>query len=200
MWLNAWRKRQISVRRSLKNTYLHKIWGRQLFHSMLWKIDRRSIAGGLALGLFIAFTPSIPFQMLLATCGAIYFRVNLPIALACCWITNPLTALPVYTAAWKLGKYIIGDIEFIQSFLEFYDFKDKTAQLILQGLYLWTGSLLFSFVSAVSAVAAVHLLWKIPLPLKSRMALKKTRRKRIQNNEEGVPDSTTSSSDLPENP
>jgi uncharacterized protein (DUF2062 family) len=164
MWLSAWRKKQASLRRSLKNTHLHWIWGRRLFHSMLWKTDRRSIAGGLALGLFIAFTPSIPFQMLLATCGAIYFRVNLPIALAACWITNPLTALPIYTAAWKLGKSIVEPTGAAQAILDFYEIQGKSALLILHGFYLWTGCLIFSTVSALAAAATVRLAWKVPLP------------------------------------
>jgi uncharacterized protein (DUF2062 family) len=160
MWSEAWRKRQASLRQSLKNTYLHRIWGHRLFMRVSWRTDSRSIAGGLALGLFIAFTPSIPFQMLLAACGAIYFRVNLPIALAACWVTNPLTAVPIYTAAWRLGKYVVENIMPLREALDAYQIEGRTVHIVRQGFYLWTGSLIFSVVSAITANVAVRLFWK----------------------------------------
>ncbi|HOK66448.1 MAG TPA: DUF2062 domain-containing protein [Anaerohalosphaeraceae bacterium] len=162
MWLRLWRRKQASIRQTLKGSRLHRFWGQTLFHDLLWRTNRRSIAGGLALGLFIAFTPTIPFQMTLAVIGALFLKVNLPIAIAACWITNPLTALPVYTAAWKLGKYLIEHIGIIHSFLETHRFEPKSAHLILNGIYLWTGSLIFSILAAVLGTLLVLLLWKMP--------------------------------------
>jgi len=161
MWLNEWRTKQVSLRKSLKQTYLYRIWGHRLFAKVLWKTDKRSISGGLALGLFVAFTPTIPFQMLLAVCGGLYFRVNLPIALAACWVTNPLTALPIYSAAWTLGKYIVHNAIPVEEALQTYQMEGKTAMLIRQGFYLWTGSLIFSLVSALTANVAVRALWNL---------------------------------------
>lgn len=161
MWLKEWRKKQVSLRESLRHTYLYRIWGRKLFTKVIWKTDKRSISGGLALGLFIAFTPTIPFQMLLAVCGGLYFRVNLPIALAACWVTNPLTALPIYTAAWRLGKYIMENVIPVKEALEAYQMKGKTAMVLRQGFYLWTGSLIFSLASAISANVAVRVFWNL---------------------------------------
>lgn len=161
MWLRLWRKKQASIRQTLRGSRLHRLWGQTLFHNLLWRTDRRSIASGLALGLFIAFTPTIPFQMTLAVIGALFLKVNLPIALAACWITNPLTALPIYTSAWKLGKYLIEHVEIIQAILQAHDIEGKPAQLILNGLYLWTGSLAFATLAAVFGAVAVNLLWRV---------------------------------------
>lgn len=161
MWLRHWRKRQASMKRYLRNTYLYRIWGRKLFAELLWRTDKRSISGGLALGLFVAFTPTIPFQMLLTVCGGLYFRVNLPIALAACWVTNPLTAVPIYTAAWRLGKYIVENAAPVREAFDAYNIEGRTARIFLQGFYLWTGSLIFSSVSALSAKVGVRLLWKL---------------------------------------
>jgi len=161
MWLEEWRKKQAILRKSLKNTYLYRIWGHKLFTDVLWKIDKRSISGGLALGLFVAFTPTIPFQMILTVCGGLYLRVNLPIALAACWVTNPFTALPIYTAGWKLGKYVVENFTPVTEALEAYQIEGKTTRLIRQGFYLWTGSLILSSISALSANVAVRLLWKL---------------------------------------
>lgn len=160
-WLKKWRKKQAALRTLLRNTYLYRIWGHKLFSDLLWRTDKRSISGGVALGLFVAFTPTIPFQMLLTVCGGLYFRVNLPIALAACWVTNPLTAVPIYTAAWKLGRYIVENAAPFREAFEAYNIEGRATRIIRQGFYLWTGSLIFSLVSALSANVAIRVLWKL---------------------------------------
>jgi uncharacterized protein (DUF2062 family) len=159
MWLKIWRKKQEGIRKSLKDTHLYRIWGHHLFHNLLWRTDSRAIAGGLALGLFVAFTPTLGIQMFLAACGAIYFKVNLPIALAACWITNPLTALPVYSAAWKLGEYLLKNSVLLEEAFNVYGIKGKAEMIFRQGLYLWSGSLIFSTVLALIGYVAIRLLW-----------------------------------------
>ena len=61
----------------------------------------------MALGLFVAFTPTMGFQMLIVCCLILLFPGNLPVALAACWLTNPFTAAPVYFFEYKLGKWLI---------------------------------------------------------------------------------------------
>lgn len=165
MWQRKWHRKQISLRKSLKKSYLHRIWGHKLFAGALWKIDSRSIAGGLALGLFIGFTPTIPFQMLMGAIGAMYFRVNLPITLVACWVTNPLTAVPIYTAAWKLGKYIVENITLLRNALEAYQIEGKTAMVIRHSIYLWIGSLIFSFLSVFITIISFRIMEKSAKPL-----------------------------------
>lgn len=84
-------------------------WLNRFIHDPhLWHINRRSISGGLAIGLFIAFVP-LPFQMLIATIFAIIFRVNVPVAIIATWITNPFTFIPINYAIYKVGNLLIGD-------------------------------------------------------------------------------------------
>lgn len=168
MLLKFWRKKQALMRKNLEGSGLHRLWGQTLFHKLLWRTDRRSIAGGLAFGLFIAFTPTIGFQMSMAVIGAILLKVNLPIAIAACWLTNPLTIVPVYTAEWELGKYLIGHIEIFQSFLQFHQTEGKGGQLLLNGVYLWTGSLVFAAAASVLGVLLVHFVWLLPRPRRRR--------------------------------
>jgi uncharacterized protein (DUF2062 family) len=160
MWLKAWQKKQKELKKSLRDTHLYRIWGDRLWTSVVWRIDRRSIAGGLTLGVFIAFTPTIPFQMLLAVLGALYFRVNLPIALMACWITNPLTIIPIYGASWKLGRYIVHHIEIFRGTIDAYVVKGKPGLMIRQTIYIWIGSLIFASVAALFANILVRVFWK----------------------------------------
>jgi len=79
----------------------------RLHHANLWHLHRRSVAGGVALGLFCGLIPG-PLQMISAAVLAVLFRVNLPVALLTTLYTNPLTIVPLYALAWEYGAFILG--------------------------------------------------------------------------------------------
>jgi uncharacterized protein (DUF2062 family) len=89
-----------------KNRYLG-IFGTALQHHNLWHLHRKSVAGGVAIGMFCGLVPG-PLQMLSAALCAIVFRVNLPVATIVTLYTNPLTILPLYYVAYKLGLFVTG--------------------------------------------------------------------------------------------
>jgi uncharacterized protein (DUF2062 family) len=82
-------------------------FGTGLHHHNLWHLHRRSVAGGLAVGLFAGLIPG-PFQMLSAAILSILCRVNLPVAVVTTWYTNPVTIVPLYIVAYKLGTLLCG--------------------------------------------------------------------------------------------
>ncbi len=77
--------------------------GARLHDPNLWHLNRRSVAGGLGLGVFVAFIP-VPMQMLIAAFLSFVFRVNLPLAVLSVWITNPLTMPVIFFAGYKFGN------------------------------------------------------------------------------------------------
>ena len=81
--------------------------GRWLQHPNLWHLNRHSVSGGVAVGLFSGLVPG-PLQMLTAVLLAIPLRVNLPIALVMTLYTNPLTIAPLYIGAYFLGSMLTG--------------------------------------------------------------------------------------------
>ena len=83
-----------------------KVFGSLLYGPNLWHLNRRSFAGALAVGLFVAFIP-LPTQMIIAAALAIIFRVNLAISVATVWITNPLTMPPIFYAAYWVGSLLM---------------------------------------------------------------------------------------------
>jgi uncharacterized protein (DUF2062 family) len=108
---NFWIKRLARLmprRRHLHGGWLHRVLGERLFDPELWKFTRHSVAGGLAVGLFIAFTPTMGVQIVLSALAAYFLRVNIPIAAACAFVTNPLTAPIIYPLQLKLGVWLIG--------------------------------------------------------------------------------------------
>lgn len=78
-----------------------------LGHPALWRWSRRSVALGVALGVFFGLL--IPLaQIPVASAAAIVLRANLPIAAASTLVTNPVTFGPVYLAAYRLGHWLTG--------------------------------------------------------------------------------------------
>jgi uncharacterized protein (DUF2062 family) len=76
----------------------------------LLHLNRRSVSGAVGIGLFMAFVP-VPFQMALAAISAVFARVNLPIAVAMVWLTNPITIPPMFYFAYRVGVWLLGTPE-----------------------------------------------------------------------------------------
>ncbi len=81
--------------------------GTWLHHHNLWHLHRRSVAGGVAIGLFCGLIPG-PFQIIGTVLLAVLFRVNLPVAAFTTVYTNPLTILPLYALAYQIGAFVTG--------------------------------------------------------------------------------------------
>jgi uncharacterized protein (DUF2062 family) len=82
-------------------------FGGFLQHPNLWHLNRHSVAGGVAVGMFSGLVPG-PFQMLAAALLAVPLHVNLPVALATTLYTNPFTIGPLYVLAYLIGRLIMG--------------------------------------------------------------------------------------------
>ena len=94
--------------REVRSRRLVAAFGRWLQgHPNLWCLNRRSVAGGVAIGLFAGLIPG-PFQMLGALLLAIPLRKNIPVALVTTFYTNPLTIVPLYVLAYHYGKLLLG--------------------------------------------------------------------------------------------
>jgi len=89
-----------------KHRHLRR-FGPLLRHPNLWHLNRHSVAGGVAVGLFTGLMPP-PMQMLFAAIFAVVFRVNLPVAVFTTLYTNPLTFVPLYLLAYEVGAFVTG--------------------------------------------------------------------------------------------
>src|SRR6267378_2261719 len=83
-------------------------FGTFFLHPNLWHVNRRSVSGGVAAGMFAGLVPgSNPVQFTLAALLAVAFRVNLPVAVAVTLYTNPLTIGPIYVIAYWIGTLLV---------------------------------------------------------------------------------------------
>jgi uncharacterized protein (DUF2062 family) len=105
--LKYWLKKRLPSSESVRGQRSLRWLGTRLTEPDLWYFNRRSVSGGAAVGLFLAFVP-MPLQMVPAAIVALVLRVNLPTAILGVWITNPLTVAPIYYACYLLGSWLLG--------------------------------------------------------------------------------------------
>ena len=80
-------------------------FARYIAHPSLWSLNRRSVALAVAAGMIGGLIPG-PFQMITAGLIAMVARCNFPIALVVTLYSNPLTIVPLYLVAYKLGSVV----------------------------------------------------------------------------------------------
>ncbi len=154
-------RRYLPHRESVKNNRWLKPFGSWLHHPGLWHLHRRSVAGGVAAGLFCGLIPG-PLQMIGAAIVAVLFRVNLPVALFTTLYTNPFTIVPLYLTAYELGCLISGVPSAWRSApelgLQWGDLLDWLMQL---GKPLLIGLPVLAVVLSVSGYLLVRLIWRL---------------------------------------
>ncbi len=164
-------------RDKIRNHKHLKCFGTLLHDPNLWHLNRRSVSGAFALGLFCAFIP-IPMQMLLAAALAIFLRVNLPISVTLVWITNPITIPPMYYFAYKVGAWILGEPTHELAF-------ELSAEWLMGELgAIWQpfllGCLILGLLSALMGFIAMRLFWRFHIIqyIKRRRLRRNKRKKR----------------------
>lgn len=101
-------RRYLPSHESVRNHRYISRFGPRLQHANLWHLNRKSVAGGVAAGLFAGLIPgSNPVQFVAGALLAVVFRVNLPIAVFVTLYSNPFTVVPLYYTAFKLGQLVL---------------------------------------------------------------------------------------------
>src|SRR5690606_31584321 len=104
---NHWLLRHLPAAETIRQQRLLQPLARFLDHHALWQFNRRSVAGGLAVGLFFAIAiPAI--QIPVAAVFAILFRVNIPVAALATFLSNPFTTPFIIYLAYQIGMVFTG--------------------------------------------------------------------------------------------
>lgn len=166
---------------SVRANRLVAMFGTLLSHPNLWHLNRDSVAGAVAIGLFSGLVPG-PLQMLTALLLAIPLRRNLPVALLMTLYTNPFTIVPLYLLAFGYGSLLLGlnhappaHEPFVMDWADwvgsFHALVDWAAAL---GKPLLVGLVALALTLAALGYAAVQLGWRIYV----RLAWRARRRRR----------------------
>lgn len=117
--------------------------------------NRKMVSRAVLLGVFIAFIP-MPFQMLAVLAFMPFFRFNVPIGLAMCWLSNPFTMPPMYYMEYLTGSFILGsEVAPVEMTLEW--FSENLDKIFLQ---LYVGTAFYSIFGSLLAYWVVNHFWK----------------------------------------
>ena len=105
--MRHWLRRLLPDHKVVRTNRWFAPFANSLLHPRLWHLNRHSVAGGIAAGMFCGLIPG-PLQMAGAAICAVVFRVNLPVALLSTVYTNPFTIIPLYIVAFAIGQWVLG--------------------------------------------------------------------------------------------
>jgi len=70
--------------------------------------DPHYVAMGMAIGVFIGITPTIPLHTVIAVALAFVLRGSKPAAIIGVWCANPITIPLFYWASYEVGMFLLG--------------------------------------------------------------------------------------------
>ena len=70
--------------------------------------EPRYVAMGMAIGIFVSATPTIPFQTIIAVALSFIMRGSKAAAACGVWLSNPITFPVFYLASYKTGTFLFG--------------------------------------------------------------------------------------------
>jgi uncharacterized protein (DUF2062 family) len=158
--------KQISPDREslLANRWIRPV-AHRLTHPEIWHFNRRNVARGVALGLFVGFILPIG-QIIVAALFAATARGNLLVAAVATLVTNPFTFPPIYYAAFRTGSFLLNpvlDEGNAPSRVNEHQAGTMLEMLTSASLPTLFGLLLFATISAAAGFGAVHVAWRLSL-------------------------------------
>ncbi|APR06088.1 DUF2062 domain-containing protein [Thauera chlorobenzoica] len=162
---------------AIKRSRLLRWLGPRIHDPLLWHINRRAVARGVAMGVFFGLMIPIA-QIPAAAMASLLLRGNLWIAAVSTLISNPLTYGPLYYFAYRLGAGVIGTrmpaeltpdeleapIRMIDSFAQAWHWVTGIGQPLLVGM------LIMAVTGATLGYWGTQLFWRIRVTNKWRHA------------------------------
>ncbi len=100
-------ERFLPTRDAITQSRLLRWLGPRIHDPLLWHVNRRSVARGVAMGVFFGLMIPVA-QIPAAAIASLLLRGNLWIAAVSTLVSNPLTYGPLYYFAYRLGAGVLG--------------------------------------------------------------------------------------------
>jgi uncharacterized protein len=91
---------------ALQERWFLRMFGERIADPRLWALHRRAVTAAFGAGLAICFIP-LPVHMVVAGVIAMLCKLNLPAIYGTILLVNPLTAVPVYYCAYRIGAVLL---------------------------------------------------------------------------------------------
>lgn len=160
--MSKWLKHKLPKREEILGNRFVRPFARHLADPSLWHLNRRSVAKGVAVGLFVGFMIPVA-QTPFAAFGAVPVRGNVAAAALATFITNPFTTPAILIGAYQTGSWLLQVHHAAGRVVESTDGWVTRAAAWLADASLPTaaGLLLFSVAAAALGYAVVHLGWRL---------------------------------------
>lgn len=147
------------IRKVLKKTSKHKklrdFIKKYKIPSQYLATNRKMISRAVLIGLFIAFIP-MPMQMAAVLLFVPFIKFNVPVALAMCWLSNPLTMPLMYYMEYLTGSFLLGiEPEPVEMTLEW--FSHNFDNIFIP---LYFGTAIYSIFGSLFGYFLVNFFWK----------------------------------------
>ena len=158
-------------------------------HPVYFSVNRKTVTRAIWIGIFVGFLP-IPMQMAVAAILAIIARVNIPVAVLGVWITNPLTMVPLFYLAYRLGAAMLSmPIELWPSEHSLLEMSQGMGGIWKATLY---GGVVLGLSVATVAYISVSIIWQVSTAIRyrERKQRREQRDRKAQSAETDDPEST----------
>lgn len=91
---------------ALERQWFLRLFGKRIADPRLWGLCRRGVTGAFGLGIAVSFIP-LPVHCVAATLLAVTLRLNIPVIIGTVFLVNPLTMVPVYYLAYRVGAFLL---------------------------------------------------------------------------------------------
>jgi uncharacterized protein len=92
---------------SLRERWYFRALGPRLTDARLWSLNRRAITAAFGAGVAIAFIP-LPVHFIIGLLVAMVWRLNIPAMIGTLLVFNPITVVPIYYVAYRIGTLLLG--------------------------------------------------------------------------------------------
>ena len=152
----------MSLPRPLRRILSPRYWWQE-FKRQLGELRGKphKISLGMAIGVFVGITPTVPFHTLLAVSIAVLLRASKLAAALGVWVCNPLTIPLFYYGSYRLGRYVLGlpelDLPSDYSFLSIMKLgKHVTVAMLHGGVLLGILPALLAYVLTYKFTSSQH--------------------------------------------
>ena len=168
-------ERFLPTRDAITQSRLLRWLGPRIHDPLLWHVNRRSVARGVAMGVFFGLMIPIA-QIPAAAIASLMLRGNLWIAAVSTLVSNPLTYGPLYYFAYRLGAGVIGtrtpadltadDVERPMRMID--SLAQAWAWITGIGQPLLVGMLIMAITGSIIAYWGTQLVWRMRVTAKWR--------------------------------
>jgi uncharacterized protein (DUF2062 family) len=142
----------------LRERWYFRALGPRLRDPRLWSVNRRAITTAFGAGIAIGFIP-IPLHLPLAMVAAMIWRLNVPAIVGTSLLFNPLTVVPIYFTAYRVGTLLLGEPAGKFAFSLSWDWLQNGLGTFWKPFLL--GCLVCSVVGGYLAYRGLELVWRL---------------------------------------